>query len=134
MRHIKEIRRLKLEAKLSHRQIARSLGIGVGTVSTYGKRAAVLGLCWPLPAEMSGSDLEPLLFPSPQLSARHGRVMPDCAGIHLELKRKGSPNSCCGRSTNKPMGTRAISARSLVGITANGAPRKTLYAADTARR
>lgn len=33
MRHIKDILRLKLEAKLSHRQIARSLGIGVGTVS-----------------------------------------------------------------------------------------------------
>jgi transposase len=89
MRHIKEILRLKLEAKLSHRQIARSLGIGVGTVSTYGKRASALGLCWPLPAEMSDNDLEQLLFPSPQLSARHGRVMPDCAAIHLELKRKG---------------------------------------------
>ncbi|AMO70166.1 sigma-70 family RNA polymerase sigma factor [Zhongshania aliphaticivorans] len=58
MRHIKEILRLKLEAKLSHRQIARSLGIGVGTVSTYGKRASVLGLCWPLPAELSDNDRE----------------------------------------------------------------------------
>jgi transposase len=89
MRHIKEIRRLKLEAKLSHRQTARNLGIGEATVSTYGKRAAVLGLYWPLLAEMSDNDLEQLLFPSPQLSARHGRVMPDCAAIHLELKRKG---------------------------------------------
>jgi hypothetical protein len=34
-RHIKEIFRLKLEAKLSHRQIACILGIGVGTVSVY---------------------------------------------------------------------------------------------------
>jgi DNA-binding CsgD family transcriptional regulator len=35
MRHIKEMLRLKLEAKLSHRQIARSLEIAVGTVSAY---------------------------------------------------------------------------------------------------
>ncbi len=89
MRNIKGILRLKLEAKLSHRQIARSLNIGVGTVSVYGKRASALGLCWPLPTEMSDSDLEQLLFPSPSLNARHGRVMPDCAAIHQELKRKG---------------------------------------------
>ena len=89
MRHIKEILRLKLEAKLSHRQIARSLGIGVGTVSVYAKRALALELCWPLPAEMSNNELEQLLFPSPNLSARHGRVMPDCAAMHQELKRKG---------------------------------------------
>lgn len=89
MRHIKEILRPKLEAKLSHRQIARSLGIGAGTVSVYGKRASALGLCWPLPTEMSDNELEQLLFPSPSLSARHGRVMPDCAAIHQELKRKG---------------------------------------------
>lgn len=89
MRHIKEILRLKLEAKLSHRQVARSLGIGVGTVSVYGKRASALNLCWPWPTEMSDNELEQLLFPSPSLSARYGRVMPDCAAIHQELKRKG---------------------------------------------
>lgn len=89
MRHIKEILRLKLEAKLSHRQIARGLGIGMGTVSVYAKRALALELSWPLPAEMPNNELEQLLFPSPNLSARHGRVMPDCAAIHQELKRKG---------------------------------------------
>jgi len=89
MRHIKEILRLKLEAKLSHRKIARSLNIGVGTVSIYGRRATEVGLTWPLPVGMSDNDLELLLFPAPKLSGRHGRVMPDCASIHQELKRKG---------------------------------------------
>lgn len=89
MRHIKDILRLKLEAKLSHRQIARSLNIGVGTVSTYAKRATVLGLTWPLPDEISENDLEQLLFPNAKRHGKHGRVMPDCALIHQELKRKG---------------------------------------------
>lgn len=89
MRHIKEILRLKLEAKLSHRKISRSLGIGVGTVSDYGKRAIELGLTWPLPNEMTENDLEQLLFPAPKISGRHGRVTPDCPTIHQELKRKG---------------------------------------------
>ncbi len=89
MRHIKDILRLKLDAKLSHRQIARSLNIGVGTVSVYSKRAIAVGLTWPLPPEVSDNDLEQLLFPTPKISGRHGRVMPDCAAIHQELKQKG---------------------------------------------
>lgn len=89
MRHIKEILRLKLEAKLSHRKISASLNIGLGTVSTYGKRAVEAGLTWPLPDNMSESDLERLLFPAPKIKGSHGRIAPDCATIHQELKRKG---------------------------------------------
>lgn len=89
MRHIKEILRLKLEAKLSHRKISRCLNIGVGTVSLYSKRAKEVGLTWPLPSDLSDNDLEQLLFPSPKVSGRHGRIPPDCASIHQELKRKG---------------------------------------------
>lgn len=89
MRHIKDILRLKLEAKLSHRKIARSLGIGVGTVSTYAKRAIEVGLTWPLPEGLSDNKLECLLFPGAKVNTHHGRVMPDCAAIHNELKNKG---------------------------------------------
>jgi len=89
MRHIKDILRLKLEAKLSHRQISRSLNIGVGTVSTYAKRAVELELIWPLPVSMSENELEQLLFPAAKLNGKHGRVIPDCPQIHQELKRKG---------------------------------------------
>lgn len=89
MRHIKEILRLKLEAKLSHRKISRCLNIGVGTISLYSQRAKEVGLTWPLPADLNDNDLEQLLFPSPKVSGRHGRIPPDCATIHQELKRKG---------------------------------------------
>ena len=89
MRHIKEMLRLKFEANLSHRKIARCLDIAVGTVSVYARRALEIGLTWPLPSEMSDNDLEQLLFPEPKANGRHGRVMPDCAAIHQELKRKG---------------------------------------------
>ena len=89
MRHTKEILRLKFEAKLSHRKIARSLNIGVGTVSLYGRRATEVGLSWPLSPDMSDNDLEQLLFPAAVIRGRHGRVTPDCASIHQELKRKG---------------------------------------------
>ena len=89
MRHIKEILRLKLEAKLSHRKISRCLNVSVGTVSTYGKRAVDIGLTWPLPTEISDNDLEQLLTPSPKPSGRYGRVTPDCSAIHQELKQKG---------------------------------------------
>ena len=89
MRHIKDILRLKLESKLSHRQISRSRNIAVGTVSVYCRRAVDLGLTWPLAPELSDNDLEQLLFPSPKVNGRHGRISPDCATIHQELKRKG---------------------------------------------
>jgi len=89
MRHIKEILRLKFEAKLSHRMISRSLKIGVGTVSTFTRRASDMGLAWPLPTDMTDTKLEQLLFPAPKIKGRLGRVMPDCALIHQELKRKG---------------------------------------------
>ena len=39
MRKLKEILRLKFEAKLSHRKIGTSLSISPGTVSTYINRA-----------------------------------------------------------------------------------------------
>ncbi|OUR92734.1 transposase [Gammaproteobacteria bacterium 42_54_T18] len=89
MRHTKEILRLKFEAKLSHRKIARSLNIGVGTVSLYSRRATEVGLSWPLSPGMSDNDLEQLLFPAAVVRGRHGRIEPDCALIHQELKRKG---------------------------------------------
>lgn len=89
MRQIKDILRLKYEAKLSHRKISSSLKIAVGTISIYTKRASELGLSWPLPSEISDSELEKLLFPAPKAGGRLGRITPDCPSIHQELKQKG---------------------------------------------
>ena len=89
MRLIKEVLRLKFDSHLSLRQNARSLGIGLGTVSLHLNRAKEAGLSWPLPAGMDDSGLERALFPNQLATARHGVVEPDYATIHEELKRKG---------------------------------------------
>ena len=46
MRKIKDVLRLKLDAKLSHQQIAAALGISKGAVTKYVGLAAAAGLDW----------------------------------------------------------------------------------------
>ena len=89
MRLIKDVLRLKFNANLSQRQIARSLNIGLGTVSLHLKRAKEAGLSWPLPDDMDDARLERALFPNQLAPTRSGLVEPDYATIHEELKRKG---------------------------------------------
>ena len=89
MRKIKDVLRLFYEIKLSQRAIARSLGIGLGTVSTYLQRARTAGVSWPLPAELQERDLGRLLFPSQPVSGQRRFVEPDYPTVLLELKRKG---------------------------------------------
>jgi len=89
MRTIKEVLRLKFEAKLSLRQIASSLKIALGTVTLHLKRATAAGLSWPLPAEMNDQALEAALFPHHATPTPTKYVKPDYASMHKELKRKG---------------------------------------------
>ena len=88
MRRICDILRLRHEGGLSHRAIARSSGVGLGTVCEYLSRAAQAGLSWPLPAELDEAALEARLYPAPASTAQ-ARSMPDCTYIHQELKRTG---------------------------------------------
>lgn len=89
MRKIKEILRLKWDRKLSNRQIATTCGISRPTVREYLRRAAEVGLSWPLPPALDDVRLEQLLFPpTPRLPAQ-ARGVPDWSAIHQELKRKG---------------------------------------------
>jgi transposase len=87
MRKIKDVLRLKFEAKLSHERIAAATGISKGAVSNYVQRALQKGLGWPLPAELDEGQLEGLLFR--QNAPREHYAAPDFAHIHQELKRKG---------------------------------------------
>ena len=87
MRKIKEVLRLKYEANLSCRQIAASLKLSVGVISKYTHAAEAAGLTWPLPSGLDDTTLAARLFP-PVTSVRE-HVIPDCAFIHQELKRKG---------------------------------------------
>lgn len=87
MRKIKDVLRLKYDAKLSCRQIAASLKLSVGVISKYAKAADAAGLSWPLPDGLDEATLEARLFPF--VAPPRERAMPDCARIHQELKGKG---------------------------------------------
>ena len=89
MRKIKEVLRLFHEAGLSQRGIAQALNLGLGTISTYLKRAREAGVGWPLPAEMDERTLGRLLFPSQSATGQRRFIEPDFPSVHQELKRKG---------------------------------------------
>ncbi len=89
MRKFKELMRLKFEAKLTHRQIGRSLGLSAGTVSTHVKKMLLAGLVWPMSPQLTDADIERQLFVEPHRAAASPKSDPDFAGIHQELKRKG---------------------------------------------
>lgn len=90
---IVDVLRLKFEAGLSNRQIARSLHISHTTVAEYLRRAEAAGISWPLPESLSPMDLERQLFRQPQRTVGNKaalRVTPDWAEVHQQLKsRKG---------------------------------------------
>ncbi len=87
MRKIKDVLRLKLDAKLSHEQIAAALGISKGVVTKYVGLAASAGLDWPTVQDQDEAALERLLLVAPQKPRDH--VQPDYGLIHQELRRKG---------------------------------------------
>lgn len=88
MRKLREILRLKLEAGLSGRAIARSCGLSSSTISEYLGRVAVAKLTWPLPPELDDdAALTRLLFPQ-EASPLRKRPEPDWIRVHQELRRK----------------------------------------------
>jgi len=89
MRRVREILRLKFAADLPNREIARLVGTAPSTVRAALERFQAAALTWPLPEQVSDSDLEAALYTdigSKQGYRRH--VEPDWALIHRELKRK----------------------------------------------
>lgn len=87
MRKIKDVLRLKFEARLSHEKIAAATGMSKGAVTNTVQRAVQKGLGWPLPAELDDSRLEAMLYR--QAAPRGQYAQPDYALLHQELKRKG---------------------------------------------
>lgn len=88
MKQLRNILRLRHELGLTHRQIARSAGIGLGTVSEYLARAQEAGLSWPLPVDLDDTALEVRLYPR-SAAATLPRTPLDLPFIHQELKRTG---------------------------------------------
>lgn len=89
MQKIKDILRLKYDAKLPLRQIALSLSLSLGAVSKYLKRAEAAGLLWPLPEDMSDHQLMALLQPGRKAAVPCTLAEPDFVEMQRELKRKG---------------------------------------------
>jgi transposase len=91
MRRVREILRLKHEYGASDRAIAVAVGVARGTVRPCLTRAFSAGLIWPLPAGLSESGLEALLF-APSGGSRPGarhKGEPDWTVIHHEPRRPG---------------------------------------------
>jgi len=88
MRKIRDVLRLSAEG-LSTRQIEASLGIGRTTLRGYLARACAAGLSWPLPPDLSETELEQRLFPRTAQETSRQAGQPDWAHIHNELRRKG---------------------------------------------
>jgi transposase len=86
MRKTREVLRLKLELGRSHREIARTLGMGVGTVSECVARARAAGIDWAAAETLDDVALESRLYPSKKTT---GRALPDPAYLDKELRRPG---------------------------------------------
>jgi transposase len=89
MRKTKEVLRLRFELGLGQRQIARSCGMGLGTVHEYLERAAAAGIGWPLPEGLGDEELESKLFGNQPVRAKtvQPRPQPDWKAIHEQLQQ-----------------------------------------------
>jgi transposase len=88
MHVLREILRQKLALGRSHREVSASVGVSIGKVSGVVGQARLLGLDAAAVAAMSEAELEARLYPKPAPSGC-ARPEPDCAALHLELRRPG---------------------------------------------
>ncbi len=82
MRRLRELLRLKYEAGLSHRAIAQSCALGLGTVSAYLARVTAAGVAWPLPDDFDDAALEARLFARRVDPARLYLALPLWSQLH----------------------------------------------------
>src|SRR5665647_2796631 len=87
MRRIREILRLKFEAGLSQRAIARAIGVSNSTVSEAFSRLGEAGLSWPLPEGIGDVELEARLYRARGRAVADPRE-PDWAGVQKKLSGK----------------------------------------------
>ena len=87
MRKIRDVLRLKLEAKLSHQQIVAALGLSKGVVTKYVALVKAANLDWAQIQQLDDTALHNRLLAIPQRISAF--VQPDYGRIHQELRRKG---------------------------------------------
>ncbi|HKY41409.1 MAG TPA: IS21 family transposase [Polyangiaceae bacterium] len=86
MHVLREILRQKLALGRSHRQIAAALGISAGKVASVYADARSHGIDAAAVEAMTDAELGARLYPKTTPSCV--RPEPDCAGLHLELRRR----------------------------------------------
>jgi transposase len=89
MRKVREVLRLRHALGLSERQIAVTVGVSRSTVGDYLRRAAVIGITWPVPEGLDDAKLERRLFTLPTFEQTPTKPLPDWTHVHRELKRRG---------------------------------------------
>lgn len=87
MHVLREILRQKFVLKRSHREVARSVRVSAGKVASVYSDARSLGLDAESIDAMSDAELDARLYPKAAPSCV--RPEPDCAALHLELRRPG---------------------------------------------
>ena len=88
MRKVREVLRLRHALGVSERQIAVTIGVSRSTVGEYLRRAAVIGITWPVPEGLDDAELERRLFTPPTFDETPARPLPDWRQVHEELKRR----------------------------------------------
>lgn len=90
VRKLKEVLRLKYQAKLTHRQIALSLNVSASTVSYYTNRAAQLGIqTWQLSELWTDDTLERAFLNTQTIHKKQHKPIPNWAVVHQDLKQPG---------------------------------------------
>lgn len=87
MHVLREILRQKLVLGRSHRQVAASVGVSAGKVAGVYSDARALGVDAASIEAMSDAELEARLYPKARSPVV--RAEPDCAALHLEMRRPG---------------------------------------------
>src|ERR1700748_1082951 len=90
MRQVREVLRLKYLCGQSGHRIAAAIGISRYAVAEYLRRAAVVGITWPVPPDLDDTALERKLFMPPGARVAEAlRPQPDWVRIHAEMRRAG---------------------------------------------
>lgn len=89
MRQIKEVLRLRYQAKLAQRQIAFAVGLGKSSVADYLGRAKRAALDWAAIEAMSEQELEQKLFQQLGRNEPASRAPVDLAWVRREMYRNG---------------------------------------------
>ncbi len=88
MRKIREILRQKWPLGASHRAVAESLRVSLGTVSGVVRRAVRAQLDWAQVEALTDDALEARLY-GPPATPRGARPLPDGAALHVERRKPG---------------------------------------------